>query len=220
MTRKTLEISLDRLEIQQNGEFLNREGRNVLSASLVYPAPGRPLLTTMKSLKLEQNQTIDFATGADPVTKKPYTWSDRLLFKEDVVERALLTVQLTDVVTAPAFEKFVAAVFGSAATAAWAAFTGGIGNVALAGAAEAIGAAHLDSLKIDGDTVYVLGATSIEIDLAQSLPLQATRDLIVPAAVDRYRDVFVGATNQVTRERLHLDKGVVNGRIVIGVREL
>ena len=81
MAKKLVELSLKRLQVQENGSITDPKGNNVLTLSLVYPGPKQPLLSTVKALKLPDQADEDF-------TKLGY--DERIVFKEDIFDRALL----------------------------------------------------------------------------------------------------------------------------------
>ena len=219
MAKKLLEISLNKLRIEENGEVTRREGRNVLTASLIYPARGKRLVTTVKSLKLGDHQEVDFVGGKDPATGRRYTWADRILFKEEIVDHSLLVVQLTNVAVPAKLEKFLAGVFTTIFAGAWAAVSGGITNLVLATVMESAASAHLESLKVDGERLDVIGDGALDLDVA-ALPAEAEIPLVVPCEVSVPRLVF-GPNGKVKREeRLVLAAGAENGSVTLQIRVL
>ena len=112
MAGKVLEITLKSLTVQRNGEITRPEGRNLLTATLIYPGPGKPTVTTVKPLQLGEGTTVDFDAA-------PYTYADRILFKEEVIGPTLLVAHLTDVEVPTKVTKFMVGMFSTVFTAAW-----------------------------------------------------------------------------------------------------
>jgi hypothetical protein len=214
MARKVLEITLKSLTIQHNGEITRQDGHNLLTVSLIYPGPGKPTITTVKPLSLGEGMTVNFDAA-------PYTYADRILFKEEVIGPTLLVAQLTDVEVLSKFNKFMAGLFSTAFSAAWSAFAPGGGNLLLAAATHSVAALQLDTLKTtDGDRLYVIGRASLPIDTAQALPA-GTVPLVVPADVKRDKFVFApGSSQPIKKEQFILAAGQQNGSITFGIREL
>jgi hypothetical protein len=171
-------------------------------------------------MKLRDHYTEDFATGVDPVTGRPYTWCDRLLFKEELHGRALLRIQLVDVEKPSTFEKFLVAMFGATFKAAWGLLTGGISNVILGAVAETAAAAHLESIK-EEERVFVIGEAEVTLQDVDELPRQLQLELTVPERVLRHRLVYDQDTGKYVRTgEMLLQKGVVNGTVQITLRDV
>jgi hypothetical protein len=214
MAGKVLEITLKSLTIQHNGEITREEGRNLLTVTLIYPGPGRPTVTTVKPLRLGEGMTVNFEA-------EPFTYADRILFKEEVIGPTLLVVQLTDVEVPSRITRFVAGFFATAFRAAWDLLTPPGTNLILAAATHSVAALHLDTLKLDdGGQLYVIGRASLPIDADQELPA-GTVTLTVPADVTRDRFVFPpGSSQPIRKEQLVLKAGQQNGSITFGIRAL
>lgn len=216
MAGRILEITLKSLTVQKNGEVTRQDGRNLLTVSLIYPCPGKPTVTTARPLRLGEETTINYDAA-------PYTYADRILFKEQVIGPTLLVVQLTDVEVPTKFDKFMAGLFSSVFSSALSVFAPGGSNLILAAATNSVAALHLNSLKLSGDDerLYVIGAASLEILPDTALPLDAILPLTVPSDVNRDKFVFAQGTNQPTKkEQLILKAGQQNGSITFGIREL
>jgi hypothetical protein len=214
MAGRTLEITLKSLTVQKNGEVTRQDGQNLLTVSLIYPCPGKPTVSTVKPLQLGEGTTLSFDAA-------PHTYADRILFKEEVVGPTLLVAQLTDVEVPSKTTKFMAGLFSSVFSAAMGMFAPGGSNLILAAATHSAAALELDSLRLDGDRLYVIGAASLEILPDTQLPLDAILTLTVPGDVDRDKFVFKEGTSQpVRKEQLILKAGQQNGSITFGIREL
>jgi hypothetical protein len=213
MAGKVLEITLKSLTVQHNGEITRPEGRNLLTATLIYPGPGKPTVTTVKPLQLGEGTTIDFEAA-------PYTYADRILFKEEVIGPTLLVVHLTDIEVPSRVTKFMVGMFSTLFTSAWGLAAPPGTNLILAAATHSVAALHLGSLKVDDERLYVIGRASLPIDPDQDLPA-GPLPLTVPADVARDKFVFPPGSSQPSRkEQLVLKAGQQNGSITLGIRSL
>lgn len=215
------ELQLKFLEVRENGDVRQKEASNALVVSLIYPSAGKPVVTSVKELRLADNQTIDFTVN-NPKTGQPYSWSDRVLHKEEILGQTQVVVQLTDVEEVGKLDRFLAGVFKNLFKAAWGLATGGIGNVFLGAVTESISATHLESFKVSGAKVKVIGraerslapgdlptdANSVELDLELVVPNRVDIDAIV-------RDK-VTTKPKHTRKTI-LEKGDKNGRVVLSL---
>jgi len=215
MAGRVLEITLKSLTVQKNGEVTRQDGQNLLTVSLIYPCPGKPTVSTVKPLRLGEGTTLNFDAA-------PYTYADRILFKEEVIGPTLLVAQLTDVEVPSRVTKFMTGLFSSVFSTALSVLAPGGSNLILAAATHSAAALELDSLRMsDGEQLYVIGATSLEILPDTPLPMDAIRPLVVPADVDRDKLVFKEGTSQAVRkEQFILKAGQQNGSITFGIREL
>lgn len=216
MAGRVLEITLKSLTVQKNGEVTRQGGQNLLTVSLIYPCPGKPTVTTARPLRLGEGETINFDAA-------PYTYANRVLFKEEVIGPTVLVVQLTDVEVLTKFDKFLAGLFTSVFSAAFTALAPGGSNLIFAAAANSVAALHLDTLRLSdsNERLYVIGAASQEILPDSPLPMDAILPLTVPSDVNRDKFVFKEGTSQAVRkEQLILKAGQQNGSITFGIREL
>lgn len=55
---KTLRIKLKKVKIEMNGYFKEEEGYNTMEASLIYPAPGTPVVKSIRPLKLKEDEEM------------------------------------------------------------------------------------------------------------------------------------------------------------------
>jgi hypothetical protein len=213
MAGRILEITLKSLTVQKNGEVTRQDGRNLLTVSLIYPCPGKPTVTTVKSLALREGVTQNFETAS---------YADQILFKEEVIGPTLLVVQLTDVESPSRVTKFLTGLFSSVFSAALTTLAPGGSNLILAAAVHSAASLEIDSLRMsDDDRLYVIGSASLEILPDTPLPMDAIRILTVPGDVNREKSVFKEGTNQVIRkEQFILKAGQQNGSITFGIREL
>ncbi len=213
MAGKVLEITLKSLTVQRNGEITRPEGRNVLTVTLIYPGPGKPTVTTVKPLQLGEESTTNFEAA-------PYTYADRILFKEEVIGPTLLIAQLTDVEVPSRVTRFMVGMFSTLFTAAWGLAAPPGTNLILAAATHQVAALHLETLRVDDQQLYVIGRASLPIDPDGDLPA-APVPLIVPADVARDKFVFPpGGSQPIRKEQLVLKAGQQNGSITFGIRSL
>ncbi len=215
MAGRVLEITLKSLTVQKNGEVTRQDGRNLLTASLIYPCPGKPTVTTVKPLALGEEMTLSFDAA-------PHTYADRIVFKEEVIGPTMLVAQLTDVEVPSKITKFLTGLFSSVFSAAVTMLAPGGSNLILAAATHSVAALELDSLKLeDGEQLYVIGAASLEILPDAPLPMDAIMPLTVPRDVNRPILVFKEGSGQAIRkEQLILEAGQQNGSITFGIRQL
>lgn len=115
---RTIEVLLKRVAVRENGELRRGDAASLLSFSLAYPNPVTPEWTTVKALKLSDNADIDYTRDRHPDTDRPYTFTDRIVFKETIAGRTELTVSLATVIRTSKLEKFLASVFGAVFDAA------------------------------------------------------------------------------------------------------
>src|ERR1035437_8026413 len=115
MSKKLLTVVIEELIANSNGDFPDAtpsddadQGlkNNALSASLRYPRSGAPQITSAKQYDLANGKP---ATLLDP--QHPDNFFDPLLFREEVIDRTVLNLKLTDRDAASGFEKFLLGVF-------------------------------------------------------------------------------------------------------------
>lgn len=222
---KALEVSLKELSISENGDIRREKASNALSVSLVYPTVGKPLVSTVKELRLKDDQTVRFTVDDNPSTNEPYTWAERVLLKEQILERAELVVQLTDVEKVAKLDRFLAKVFKKAYEALWGLATAGISNVLLGAVTESIAAVHLESFKLKGEEVRIIGRAQRELEAASLPPAGQSQDLTLELEVPKDVETVVARFNPQTHKPVRtkkkvLKKGDRNGQIVLTVRTL
>ena len=225
MSKKLLTVVIEELIANSNGDFPDAtpsddadQGlkNNALSASLRYPRSGAPQITSAKQYDLANGKP---ATLLDP--QHPDNFFDPLLFREEVIDRTVLNLKLTDRDAASGFEKFLLGVFSAVLGAGFAAVTSGFSGIL--GAVTGFGG---DSIKSQisgaGDaTVTVIGQTDplelIMDDLAGAAK-QITLRLVVPADVVKQRYVQDPDTHQqVIEDVTILKKGDDNGHVTLQI---
>lgn len=218
---KTVEVLLKRVQIGENGEDGVATAATIFTVSLAYPNAVTPTRSTVKTLKLKDNANIDFATGSNPATNRPYTYADRIIFKEMIHGKTALTVALATVHKTSKLERFLAGLFGAVFGAAWKLLVGGITNVLVGAAVETVGAAHVKSFEADDEHSNPIGEGYLEFDESNlptsplSIPLIAPDDL----TVEKFQ--FVGSNPQPQRVKVRLlSKGQANGTIELELRTI
>ena len=151
----TFEIQLLRLGLAESGRLeRDKRGNNLLTATLLYPSTAKATITTVKGFKLRDDQVIDLS-AVNPVTGEPFSYGDRVLFKEEIQGECELVLEVTDVEQPTTLDKIITGIIGAVFKGAWAIVTGGISNIVLGAVVGAASGAHLSSLSSDGDQVRV-----------------------------------------------------------------
>jgi hypothetical protein len=218
MSGKIVEISLKSLTWGENGEIdEKRVGNNILTFDLIYPAPGKADITTIKKLKLKDNGSINFENGK-------HTFSDRIVFKEEIYGESALVVHLTDVQTRSGISKFITAVLKGFYKTIWGIFTGSIDNVVIGLPLNEI-TTRIDDLKESPEEkIYIIGKALKEINEKNLKDETWEMDLEVPKNVYRkdythpdYRKI--GARGEIETKPI-LKEGDNNGKLVLNVKVL
>jgi hypothetical protein len=221
MSRKLLTVVIQELVVNVNGDIPGDKPdddpdtglkNNALSASLRYPRSGVPQLTSTKQYDLEDGKP---AILLDPT--HPDSFFDPLLFREEVIDRTVLNLSVTDRDAASGFEKFLLGLFSTVLGAGFTAVTGGLSGIL--GAVTGLG---IDNLKtqISGagdESVTVIGQAAavplIMDDLSETgtvMPLALT----VPDDVVKRGFVIDPVTRRpVLQDFTLLKKGDHNGHV-------
>jgi hypothetical protein len=225
MSRKLLTVVISELVVNSNGDIPGDKPsddpdtglkNNALSASLRYPRSGAPQVTSTKQYDLLNGKP---ATLLDP--DQPDTFFDPLLFREEVIDRTVLNLNVTDRDAASGFEKFLLGVFSTVLGAGFAAVTGGLSGIL--GAVTGLG---IDNLKnqITGagnETMTVIGKAQplpLVMDNLSPTPVIQTLPLIAPADVVKRGFVFDPNTHQpVLHDFTLLKKGDPNGHVTLQI---
>jgi len=220
---RTIEIVLDRVYVRENGRLKEGNAVNALVATLIYPSPGNPSVKSIKTFRLRDDRRIDFA-AVDPDTGVPYTYADRILFKEDVYGSSELIIEMTKVEKPSTFERFFSKVIGAIFGAAWGAVTGGIGNVILGAVVKTAADAHVESFKIgdDEDEVQSIGRAAVTVPVEGSEAVQQVMlPLTVPEDVEEWTLRLVPGKPEPERKKEKLlRKNEQNGEVTLTVRIL
>lgn len=218
---QNIEVILRTVSIQENGEDDVTTAATLLTTTLTYPNTQTSSLSTVKSMKVKDNTIIDFAGGQNPDTNKPYTYEDRIVFKATLVGRTSLQVAAATVHKTSKLEQLLVSVFGSVFTAAWKLLVGGITNVLVGAAVEAVGAAHVDTFQVADEHSNPIGAGFIEFD-ENNLPASPVRIRLVATdnlSIDRFQFPIGGGQPQKVTVPI-LTKGADNGYVEFDVRAI
>jgi hypothetical protein len=216
----TFEIQLLRLGLAESGRLeRDTRGNNLLTATLLYPSAAKATVTTVKGFKLRDDQVIDL-TGKNPATDSPFSYGDRVLFKEEIQGECELVLEVTDVEQPSTLDKVITGIIGAVFKGAWAIVTGGISNIVLGAVVGAASGAHLSSLSSEGDQVRVLGRASVPLH-ADMQDDQREVPLVVPGDVELTQVVLKpGGSSGYDLKKTVLKRGSINGRVVLRIRRL
>jgi hypothetical protein len=104
LAKRTLEISVQEINVPVNGAGLLDKTSHLLSAELIWPRVGIPQKASSQPCRLE-NGYADF---------EKVNWGNRILFKESVEGKFALRISLTEVLDDEELEKFLRSFSGAA----------------------------------------------------------------------------------------------------------
>lgn len=166
MPKQNVEIYLKSLFVKNNGVLEEgKEGDNALTVELIHPTTGRgTVLFQDKDLKLKDKGEIDFETALKKDTDQlKYDEFDRLMFKEEILNKTKLDILLTHTEDVKEFDIFLTKVFTSLIN---------LGGGLLPGVVAAIsGAVKEAALEIKGkkekkdEKIYIIGKASRVLSL-------------------------------------------------------
>jgi hypothetical protein len=217
MSGKIVEISLKSLTWGENGEIDERKvGNNILTFDLIYPAPGKADITTIKKLKLKDNGSINFENGE-------YTFYDRIVFKEEIYGESALVVQLTDVQTRSGISKFITAILKGLYKTIWGIFTDSIDNVVIGLPLNEITTRIEDIKGSPEEKTYIIGEALKEFKVKELK--DETWELVLEVPEDVYRKDYTHPDHRrfgggtITPVPI-LEKEDKNGKLVLNVKVL
>ena len=217
MSGKIVEISLKSLTWGENGEIDERKvGNNILTFDLIYPAPGKADITTIKKLKLKDNGSINFENGE-------YTFYDRIVFKEEIYGESALVVQLTDVQTRSGISKFITAILKGLYKTIWGIFTDSIDNVVIGLPLNEITTRIEDIKGSPEEKTYIIGEALKEFKVKELK--DETWELVLEVPEDVYRKDYTHPDHRrfgggtITPVPI-LEKEDKNGKLVLNVKAL
>jgi hypothetical protein len=218
---KNIQVLLNSITVAENGEEGVAAAATLVSISLTYPNTQSTSLSTVKGLKLKDSTKIDFVTGVNPDTNKPYTYSDRIVFKASLVGKTSLNVGVATVHKTSKLEALLVSIFGAVFGAAWKLLVGGITNVLVGAAVETVGAAHVKSFEAADEHSNPIGDGFLEFEEGQLPPSPITIQLIVPddLTVERFEFPQGGGQPQKVKKKI-LSKGANNGTIELELKEI
>lgn len=104
LAKRTLEISVQEINVPVNGAGLMDKSSHLLSAELIWPRVGIPQKAASQPCRLEKGYA-DF---------EKVNWGNRILFKENVEGKFALRISLTEVLDDEELEKFLRSFSGAA----------------------------------------------------------------------------------------------------------
>ena len=104
LAKRTLEISVQTINVPVNGAGLLDKSSHLLSAELIWPRVGIPQKAASQPCRLEKGHA-DF---------EKVNWGNRILFKESVEGKFALRISLTEVLDDEELEKFLRSFSGAA----------------------------------------------------------------------------------------------------------
>lgn len=216
MSRKVLIIKVESIRVNSNGdpadEVPGKDARNnAIIANLKYPRPGAPNITTTMPLNLTSGQEL--ALNLDNF------WESGL-FKEDVLDETVLSIEVTDNDKIRKLDKFLARFVQAIMGAGLGMVTGGISNAIVGAVVNLPVAAIKGSYRIDKDnTLAVIGQASRALDIS-SIPETLELDLVAPKTIEKKYLGFKepGSTQVVQKKKRLIKKGDVNGKIRLSLK--
>jgi hypothetical protein len=218
---KNVEVLLKRVQVGENGEDGITTATTLLSISLTYPNVLTPTRSTVKALKLTDNTDIDFSVDLNPDTGRPYSYSDRIVFKETIQGNTSLIVGMATVHKTAKLDKFLAGFFGAVFAGAWKLLLGGITNVIAGAAVENVAATHVKSFEIEDEKSNPIGEGVVEFN-ESSLPASpVTVALTAPDDLTVEKFQLMPGSGQPKRVKVKLlTKGQANGVVELELRTL
>lgn len=221
---RTLEVYLETLFVNENGAVGQDAAANVLTARLIYPRPGIPLVTTAKTLHLEDSTEHDFSDRA---------FSSRVLFKERVQGLTEVQLELTSQLPGAQIPEFVDSLLTGVAGTGLGLITEGIGTALLAAGAEGARRTWVKEAFDEtsrGSVVIGTGGTEVapgslvgEPRVIRNVKLQAPADVELrktraelerdPGSSGRFHDHY-----RATEERVVLRAGDETGWVNLAIR--
>jgi hypothetical protein len=235
MTPLLLQISLKQVQVEFNGDEVHKSGSkarspaspedtaaqdNLIIASLQYPRPGAPVVTTTKALDLPSGFTKSF--------DKSEFW-ESLLFKETVYGETVLQVLVSDRDNRSTFLRIAGlimsagiggllgasikgitnVVLGSVATGTTEPLLGAIKNAGGKGNTKVIGKSAKISIRVEGESI-VVGAPQGAWD---SNMMELKLGLTCPEDLH-----YIDLSDPERKRRTIVEKDAPNGYVVLSIR--
>ena len=203
----TFEITLERIEVNENGRFKDKEAVCALAAALVYPRAGVSQVATIKELKLADKKAHQYSS-------KDY--QTRILFKESVLGETELKLQLAAVRKANKLDKIFKAAFKGAVLAVFGSLTGSLGSI-VTGAVTGGTKSVFELTKADKE-VFVIGETRKQI--SESFPDgEYDLEMKVPQNIEiEYPEMTLEGLRY--KKVTLLKKGTANAMVTVKVKRL
>ncbi|MEI7946231.1 MAG: hypothetical protein WCJ02_06020 [bacterium] len=209
LAKRTLEISVQEINVPVNGAGLLDKTSHLLSAELIWPRVGIPQKASSQPCRLEKGYS-----GFEKVN-----WGNRILFKESVEGKFALRISLTEVLDDEELEKFLRSFSGAALA---------FGADMLAPLYPPFGkliAAPIDYIakdieKYPGPTRLVEGLVELEAsDFLENAEQPLTISLITSQSITQ--SVTRRVAGRIRHEKKSvLSKGEPNGNITLLIRSL
>jgi hypothetical protein len=228
MSKKLVEISLDSIKVLEDGDSANLKGTNVLSVSLLFPAPGTQEITKIvPGLDLKRNTLYNFNTGINPRTKKKYAAYERILFKEEIHSECWVLIYLSDLVKRNAVDRFMGKLIKALYKTTLGIFTGNISNLLLKVPKDIV-IDEVGDIDTDPDDIILMVGKAYEKVKVADLPEDGAPKKIVfkfKAPTDIYKSEKIPDFKnmrwiKVTGEDPVLNAGADNGELSLSFRVL
>jgi hypothetical protein len=225
MSKKLLTVVLEELVVDTNGDLAGERPsddpasgarNNALTASLRYPRSGAPQIISTRQYDLVNGKPATLLDASNPDE-----FFDPLLFREEVLDRTVLNLKVTDRDAAAGFEKFFLAVFSTVLGAGFSVVTGGLSSVL--GAVAGFGVEHMkDSICGAGnETITVIGKAAPLALVMDELSPTATRvHLALTAPIDVIKCGLVidpETSKPVAKDYTLLKAGAANGYVILRI---
>jgi len=213
-----VELLLNRIKVLENAETGDFKAATFVHFSLVWPNVVTSTRHSVKALKLQSGLEVDYVNGINPDTNRPYSYTDRIIFKEEIVGRTELTTSVVTVEQTPRVAKVLATLFGVAVDVAWTLAVGGVANVIVGAAMDNLGQSFGRRFGIRSERSTPIGDALLPIDeknppqAPQSITLIAPEDVTISQLVMDSED---DRAYHVTRQVCH--KNGPNGFVEIEV---
>ncbi len=219
MPRTLVEIQLEELTVNSNGDLPKDKKpvkpkagseNNIFVATLVYPRSGAAQVVTSKGINLK-----------DKKPHRPVGYWKKLVFKEEIQDRAILKVEVLDRDSIGKVAKFLSALFNTILTTVLGGLVKGaithnvVGAVANFGVKKIAGAYEVGK----GESLHSIGVAKVELS-ESAIPSTLDLDLIAPATIKvQYYDFkSPGDTKVVKKTKTLITKGKKNGKATFKLR--
>ena len=202
-----IQIKLKSVTIIENGQAKDGQGNNILSATLVYPAPQSQSPTTVIGMNLEDKKTLEL--GAIPL-------KEQLVYKGLIIGESGIEVEITAVEETKKIESILQKVFGTAAVGALGLITGG-GAIALVTAAAKTTLESVFDMAKPKDRVHIIGKGFMS--LSDATP---EGDFVVQLSVPKKVELqqsFVNEDGQRALKKVTLRQGYNNAMVVFDIKK-
>lgn len=228
MSTKLVEISLDSIKVVEDGDSVNLKGTNVLSVSLLFPAPGKQEITKIvPGLDLKRNTLYDFKKAKNPRTGNKYAEFERILFKEEIHSECWVLIYLSDLVKRNAVDKFMEKLIKGLYKTTLGVLTGNISNLLLKIPNDVI-INEVDDIETDLDDIILMVGKAYGKVMIDDLPDDGstkTIDFEFKAPINIYKSKRIPDFKNMrwikeTEKKPLLEAGANNGKVSLNFRSL